>query len=122
MFFQLQEICLQTSDAGIRETIDVFPKSPEGIDKRALLRLERARRADGPVLAKFTLCCVAGAKRSLLRYKNIEATSIRKCQEGLGPDQLVNDIDRLVSCCANLVMVDEEEDVVQFVHNSTKHS
>lgn len=63
---------------------------------------------------------VAAARRLLTLEELREAIAVEPCQRLRNLESVVNDISQLISCCRNLVTLDEEENVVQFAHHTIK--
>lgn len=63
---------------------------------------------------------VAAARQPLALEELREAIAIKPGQTCRNPAALVNDINQLIPCCRNLVILDKEENVVQFAHHTIK--
>lgn len=85
--------------------------------ERALAHIVKSRKSE---LVIKIFRWVAAVNRPLSLDELREAIAIKPCQDSLNSDQLINDISQVVSWCANLVIVDEEEHLVQFAHHSIK--
>ena len=109
MFFQIEDICAQTSDEDICKTIQTLPADLPQMFERALARIVRSRRID---LVIKIFGWIAGVNRPLSLDELREAIALKPCQEFLKPHQFSNDISQVVSWCANLVIVDKEEHLV----------
>lgn len=59
-------------------------------------------------------------KRPLSLQELREAIAVEPCQPYSKPDRLVNGMHRVTSWCENLIVLDEEDDVVQFAHHTVK--
>ena len=97
--------------------IHALPKDLPETFNRALSRVLRGKKAD--IVAKI-FQFVAAAKRPLSLPELREAVSVETCQKALSPDQLVNDIGHLRAWSASLIILDEEEELVQYAHHSVK--
>ncbi|KAH7024882.1 ankyrin repeat-containing domain protein [Microdochium trichocladiopsis] len=114
---QLEDICRQHCDADIRHTLDNLPGDLAGTFLRALRRIESQKQGD---TARKIFPWVAAAKRPLTLGELREAIAIEIGQEYSEPDRLYNNMGRAASWCENLIQVDEESQVVQFVHSTVK--
>ncbi|KAI9770983.1 MAG: hypothetical protein M1840_002687 [Geoglossum simile] len=115
--FQIQDICAQGCDEDIRKVIGDLPKDLLETYERALLRINRAGTAKS---AQKIFRWVAAAKRPLSLEELREAIAIQPCQPSLNSEALENNINRLVPYCGNLILLDEEDQVVQFAHHTVK--
>lgn len=113
VFFQIEEICSQTSDDEIRQKIRTLPKDLLETFRRALQKIIANQKAD--VAAKM-FRWVAAAKHPMSLLEIREAIAIKPCEKDLRIGQLVNDIDQMVSWCEDLLVLDEEEHLLQFAH------
>ena len=66
------------------------------------------------------LAFVAVAKRPLSLMELREAIAIQPDQTCFQRSHLVNDVDRMIPWCCNLLILDEEEGLVQFAHYTIK--
>lgn len=71
-------------------------------------------------LAQYVLPWVATAKRPLLLEELKEAIAIEPLQPYSNPEHQVNDLNQIVSYCGNLILLDEQDDTVQFMHQTIK--
>ena len=117
VFFQIEDICAQDTDEGIRRIIRSLPRDLPATYQRALERVVRNRKVD---VARKMFRWVAAAKRPLSLMEIREAIAVEPCQTFFQRDKLVNDVDQLVPWCGNLLVLDEEEGLVQFAHHSVK--
>ena len=119
MVFQLNDICEQTCDEDIREVITHLPKDLPETFERVLSRISRS----GPGKAKMAekvFRWVSTARRPLLLEELHEAIGIEPCQSSFKSEKLVTNIDQIVPFCGGFVTLEEEDEVVQFAHNSVK--
>jgi hypothetical protein len=63
---------------------------------------------------------LAVAKRPLSLSELREAVAVQPCEKELQTEELTNNFRRIVSWCMNLVVLDEEDDIVQFAHHSVR--
>lgn len=73
VFFQIEDICSQTCDKNIRETIQSLPKDLPETYERALHRIRKGGKVD---IATRVFCLVAGAKRPLSVEELREAMAV----------------------------------------------
>ena len=71
-------------------------------------------------LAKKVFSWVATAKRPLLLEELREAIAIEPFQLYSDRERLVNNMSQIVSCCENLIVLDEQDRTVQFTHQTVK--
>ncbi|KAJ9664651.1 hypothetical protein H2201_005165 [Coniosporium apollinis] len=115
--FEIDDICAQCSDEEIRQVLRSLPKDLTETFNRALLRVLASRKEK---IAKQVFRWVAAAKRPLSLQELREAIAVEPCQPYSEPDRLVNDMHRITSWCENLIVLDEEDDAVQFAHHTVK--
>ena len=94
-----------------------LPKDLPETYERAIARIESAGKA---IIAQKIFRWVAAAKRPLTLEELREAIAIQPCQPSRNSEALENDINRLVPYCGNLIVLDEEDQVVQFAHHTVK--
>ncbi|MCJ1348383.1 hypothetical protein MMC31_006614, partial [Peltigera leucophlebia] len=115
--FQIEDICRQVCDRDIRKTIRKLPKDlPETYDGI----LSRITRTGNVRLAEKVFSWVATAHRPLLLEELREAIAVKPLQPYSDRERLVNHISQIVSCCENLVVLDEQNRTVQFTHQTVK--
>lgn len=117
MAFQVQDICAQVCDDDIRKAIKDLPKDLPETYERSLNRIVNAGKVN---VAKKVFRWVAAVQRPLSLEELREAIAIEPCQPFSNPERLVNDMNRLISWCGNLIILDEEEQVVQFAHHTVQ--
>lgn len=114
---QIEDICSQECDSDIRETLKKLPKDlPETYD-RIISRIVQMGHAE---LAKKILLWVATARRPMILEELQEAIAVKPHQKYSDPERFVNDISQIVSWCGNLIVADEEDNTVQFTHQTVK--
>ena len=115
--FQIEDLCRQKSDAEIRHTLKTLPKDLPETYQRALSRIIK----DGnQKLANQIFRWVAAAKRPLRLEELREAIAVVPGDEFLDRERLVNNADSLVPSCGGLLVSDDEDIVVQFVHHTVQ--
>ncbi|KAJ7137982.1 hypothetical protein C8R44DRAFT_606821, partial [Mycena epipterygia] len=70
-------------------------------------------------LARRTISWISNAKRLLHVFELQEALAVEQRTTKLDPDNLL-DIDTILSVCAGLVMVNEEDNLVRLIHYTTQ--
>ncbi|KAK2752456.1 hypothetical protein FQN54_008118 [Arachnomyces sp. PD_36] len=116
--FQIQDICSQKCDEDIRSVINDLPVGLSNTYERALRKVNSEKGT--AKWAQKIFRWVAAAKQPLALEELREATAIKPGQPSQNTAALINDINQLVPCCRNLVVLDEEEKVVQFAHHTVK--
>jgi hypothetical protein len=113
--FQIEDLCRQKSDAEIRHTLKTLPKDLPETYQPALSRIIK----DGnQKLANQIFQWVAAAKRPLRLEELREAIAVVPGDESLGRERLVDNADSLIPSCGGLLVSDDEDIVVQFVHHT----
>jgi hypothetical protein len=115
--FQIGDLSQQISDAEIRKSLKKLPKDLPETYERALFKIVREGSAE---IAEKIFQWVAAAKRPLKLEELREAIAVEIGDRNLHQDRLVNDTDRMIPCCGSLVISDEEDLQVQFVHHTVK--
>ena len=114
---QLLTLLEQNSDEQILTALHELPKDlPETFD-RLLSRHVRQGKQES---TRRIFDWVAAAKRPLTLGEIREAISIVVLQEGWEPHRLVNDVEKAIAHCGNLIFVDEESCTLHFTHGSVK--
>lgn len=113
----MRDICAQVCDEDIRKVIKNLPKNlPETYDRV----LGKIVNADKAILAGKIFRYVAVAKRPLALEELREAIAVEPGQTTRRVDRLINNVDRLLAWCGNLIVLDEEEQVIHFAHFTVK--
>ena len=115
--FQLSDICEEVCDEDFRATLDDLPKDPPETYERALSRIPEGARQQ---TVQKVYHWVAAAKRPLSLEELRGAISVEPAQTYLKTERFINNPEQLVQWCGNLVVLDEEDLVLQFVHRSVK--
>ncbi|ERF71485.1 hypothetical protein EPUS_00474 [Endocarpon pusillum Z07020] len=115
--FQIDDICSQHSDEDIRQALRNLPKDLTETFNRALSRI--LAKGDAKTV-KQVFRWVAAAKRPLSLGELREAIAIEPCQPYSKPERLLNGMSRVPAWCENLIVVDEEDEVVQFAHHTVQ--
>ncbi|KAJ7453548.1 hypothetical protein B0H11DRAFT_1820424, partial [Mycena galericulata] len=107
----------QTAKA-VRETLNGMQSNLNTTYDDIMERIDRQSEEDR-ILARRTLSWVSNAKRPLHVSELIEALAIEPSIPDLDPDNML-DIDIVLSVCAGLVIVDEENGSVRLIHYTTQ--
>ncbi|KAH7151445.1 hypothetical protein DER46DRAFT_476189, partial [Fusarium sp. MPI-SDFR-AT-0072] len=114
---QLDSICAEVTDHAIRETIQNLPRDLTETFER---NLAKASSGDtkGYHIRIFKL--LASARELLTTEQLREAASVVVGRTTWDPAEQIGRIERLLRFCGSLVMVDEEDDTVRFIHHSAR--
>lgn len=115
--FQIEDICKQKSDAEIRHSLKTLPKDLPETYQRVLSRINKECNQK---LADIVFRWVATAKRPLRLEELREAITVFPGDEFLNRERLVNNADSIIPSCGGLIVSDEEDIVVQFVHHTVQ--
>jgi ankyrin repeat protein len=113
--FQIQDLCRQTCDADIRTAIAKLPRDLPQTYNRLLSRISNSGKEE---IVESIFRWVAATKRPLSLWELREAIAVRPEDIYLNRDRLINNPDGIANWCNNLVVMDEEEEIVQFAHHS----
>lgn len=111
---QIQSLCGMKTDQAIREALADLPKDLPEIFRRIL---EKSGR-DDRILQGKVLRLVIAACRPLTTDELREALSVTPGYATWDPSKVLNDVYSALACCGCLIIVDEEELTVSFVHHS----
>ncbi|KAH8808798.1 hypothetical protein F5884DRAFT_858319 [Xylogone sp. PMI_703] len=114
---QLEDLCRKHSDAEIRHSLKILPKDLPETYERVLMRIINE---DNDEIANRIFCWVAIARRPLQLDELREALATELGDIFLRKDRLASDINRLISYCGSLLVVDEDDLIVQFAHHTVK--
>ncbi|KAG8525959.1 uncharacterized protein KY384_000721 [Bacidia gigantensis] len=117
VYFQIEDICDQATDADIQETLIKLPKDLHSTYERLLAKIIKSPQK---IFARRMFAWVACARRPLTLLELREAIAIERHQQWMDPSRLVNDIDQMVPWCRNLLVLDEEQSLVHFTHPTVK--
>lgn len=117
MALQLDAICWENSDFDIRAAITSLPRDLETTYARIL---ERSTARDSHKYYVRVLKFLAAAYEPLTSAQIREMASVTIGQDIFDPKRQINNIDNILGFCGSLVMTDEEEGTVRFVHHSAK--
>ncbi|KAL8944837.1 MAG: hypothetical protein Q9211_000444 [Gyalolechia sp. 1 TL-2023] len=114
---QLESLCQKKSDRQIIDTLNHLPRDlPETFERILAIFTE----PDDIALGKQIFRWLAVAKRPLTVHELREAIAIEPLQDVWKPECLVNDMNKALACCGNLVIVEEEQQTVHFTHSSVR--
>ncbi|GLB02594.1 hypothetical protein AtubIFM57258_003952 [Aspergillus tubingensis] len=113
---QIEALCLERTDADIREAIANLPR-----DLSALytMILERSSLSGTTYQSKI-LDLVVTACRPLTTEEMREALSVIPWKTFWDPARILNDIHSMLACCGGLLTVDEENSSIRMVHHSVR--
>ncbi|KAK7450291.1 hypothetical protein Landi51_05362 [Colletotrichum acutatum] len=114
---QLDAICWENSDFDVRAAIKSLPRDLETTYARIL---ERSTVRDSHKYYVRILKFLAAAYEPLTTAQVREMASVTIGQDNYDPRRQINNITNLLAFCGSLVMTDEEEGTVRFVHHSAK--
>ncbi|KAF5637893.1 heterokaryon incompatibility protein het-E-1 [Fusarium sp. NRRL 52700] len=114
---QLDSICSEMSDSAIREAIRNLPRDLTQTYERNLLK-SSSSDSKGYHITIFKL--IVGAREPLTKEQLREAASVKTGQTIWSPQQHISNIQAVLRFCGCLVMVDEEDDTVRFIHHSAR--
>ena len=105
------------SDRQIIDTLNHLPRDlPETFERILAIFTEPEDIAIGKQIFRW----LSVAKRPLTVHELREAIAIEPLQDVWKPECFVNDMNKAVACCGNLVLVDEEQQTIYFTHSSVR--
>lgn len=114
---QLDDLCDQKSDERILAVLDNLPQDLPQTFGRVLRRCAKRNDID---VGRQIFRWAAVSKRPLTLAELREALATEPLQEDWKAERQMNDMEKAVACCGNLIIVDEEEQTVHFTHSSVK--
>lgn len=116
--FQIADICEETCDDGIRKALQSLPEDLAATYTRALLKIHKknASLSLAQKVFKWMVC----ATRPLSMDEIKEAISISPLDKHLERSKITTDDSGILKACANLAVVDVDEDTIRFAHYSVK--
>ncbi|RBR13379.1 hypothetical protein FVER53590_12297 [Fusarium verticillioides] len=114
---QLDSICSEMSDSAIREAIRDLPRDLTQTYERNLLK-SSSSDSKGYHIRIFKL--LVGAREPLTTEQLREAASVKTGHTIWSQQQQISNIQAALRFCGCLVMVDEEDDTVRFIHHSAR--
>ena len=116
-FFQIEELCSQKNDEDIYKVLAALPKNLPETFRRALKSILRHNKEG---IAAMMLFWAAAARRPLTLLEMREAIAIHDGQKQLTDNHLVRDVNNMIPWCNGLLVLDEEEQVIQFTHHTIR--
>jgi ankyrin repeat protein len=113
---QIQSLCGMRTDQAIRDALLNLPKDLSETFSRILRKSEGL----GQSYQTRILQLITSAYRPLTADELREALSVVPGDIVWTPSRLLNDVYSALACCGCLLIVDEEESTVRFVHHSVK--
>ncbi|KAJ7205719.1 ankyrin repeat-containing domain protein [Mycena pura] len=98
----------------LREALNNMPEDLDSTYDEVVARINQQSR-DDKELAWLSLSWITHAKRPLLRSELMEALAVEPGSAELDPENLL-DTDSILSVCAGLVVIHEEDDTIRLVH------
>ncbi|KAK6703326.1 hypothetical protein SNK04_013229 [Fusarium graminearum] len=114
---QLDSICDEVSDHDIREAIHDLPSDLMETFKR---NLSKASSRDSKNLHVRIFKLLVGARELLTAEELRQAASVTIGQTLWDAEKEITSIHPVLKFCGSLVMVDEEDDTVRFIHHSAR--
>ncbi|KAF5603206.1 heterokaryon incompatibility protein het-E-1 [Fusarium pseudocircinatum] len=115
---QLDSICSEVTDHAIRQAIQNLPRDLTETFERNLVKASSGDTGGYHIII-FKLLVAA---RELLTVEQLrEAASVKVGQTTWDPAQQISQIERVLRFCGSLVMVDEEDETVRFIHHSARN-
>ncbi|KAI1165995.1 hypothetical protein F5B18DRAFT_116374 [Nemania serpens] len=113
---QIRSLCAMKTDDSIRQGLADLPKDLSETFSRIL----RRSAVYGEPYQRRILELVTVARRPLTTEELREALSVVPGDAIWNPARLLNDVFSTLACCGSLIIADEEELTVRFVHHSVK--
>ncbi|KAF2793318.1 hypothetical protein K505DRAFT_277134, partial [Melanomma pulvis-pyrius CBS 109.77] len=113
---QIQSLCAMETDQSIRDALVDLPKDLSETFSRILRRSE----GSGRPYQRRILQLVSVAYQPLTRDELREALSVVPGDTVWNPSRLLNDVYSTLASCGSLLVVDEEDSTIRFVHHSVK--
>ena len=113
---QIVSLCFMKTDGTIRQALRDLPKDLAETYSRIL---NRSRELGAPY-QKRILELVTAAQRPLTAEELGEAISVVPGDTTWDPAKTLNDVSSVLACCGSLLINDEEDFTIRFVHHSVK--
>ena len=113
---QIDSLCYMKTDDTIRQALQNLPKDLSETFSRILNR----SREIGEPYQKRILELVTAAQRPLTAEELREALSVVPGDATWNPAKALNDVFSVLTCCGSLLIKDEEDFTIRFVHHSVK--
>jgi ankyrin repeat protein len=111
---QLETLCTMQTDAAIRHALADLPQNLSETFSRILTRSAQG----GSSYQWRILALITAAFRPLTTEELREALSVTPSDTDWQASNMINDIMSVIACCGSVLVVDEEEQTVRFVHHS----
>ncbi|KAG8525640.1 uncharacterized protein KY384_000400 [Bacidia gigantensis] len=115
--YQLQTLCKKKSDTEILDALDHLPRDLPQTYERIL---SQYNEPDDIEIGQRIFRWTAIAKRPLTVDELQEAIVIQPLQETRDSHSCINNMQKALACCGNLVFVDEEKQTIHFTHSSVR--
>ena len=113
---QLKTICAQQTDSDIRKALCNLPKTlPETFS-----RILNGARYFAPTQQSRLLKLLVAALRPLTTDELQEAMSVTPFDTVWDASKLINNVHTVLATCSSLIVIDEEQETVQFIHPSVE--
>ena len=113
---QIESLCFMKTDDTIRQALRNLPKDLSETFSRIL---DRSRELGAPY-QKRILGLVTTAQRPLTAEELGEALSVVPGDATWDPAKALNNVSSVLTCCGSLLIKDEEDFTIRFVHHSVK--
>ena len=113
---QIESLCFMKTDDTIRQALRILPKDLSETFSRILHR----SRELGPPYQKRILELVTTSQRPLTAEELGEALCVVPGDATWDPAKALNDVSSVLTCCGSLLIKDEEDLTIRFVHPSVK--
>ncbi len=113
---QIDSLCYMKTDDTVRQALRDLPKDLSETFSRILNR----SRELGEPYQKRILELVTAAQRPLTAEELREALSVVPGDATWNPAKALNDVFSVLTCCGSLLITDEEDFTIRFVHHSVK--
>ncbi|GKZ46197.1 hypothetical protein AbraIFM66951_009104 [Aspergillus brasiliensis] len=113
---QIEALCLERTDADVREAIANLPKDLSALYTMIL----KKSSLSGATFQSKILDLVTIACRPLTTEEMREALSVVPWKTSWDPARRLNDIHATLACCGSLLTVDEESSSIRMVHHSVR--
>jgi len=114
VYLQIESLCEMRTDKHIRDALLSLPRDLSETFTRILAS------KSGVQYQRQILELISVAIRPLTTEELQEALSVIPGDTVWDATKLINDIHKTIACCGSIILVDEEEFTVRFVHSSVK--
>ncbi|KAI5838978.1 hypothetical protein DFP73DRAFT_519351, partial [Morchella snyderi] len=117
--FQVEDLCEERCDSGIRTVLQNLPTGLMETYNRALRKIH-IKKPDTILFVQKIFKWITCARRPLTIDEIKEAISISPGDRNLDSDNITTDDSRIIQACANLVVFDSDDRKIRFAHYSVK--